>query len=89
MDKDISACVLRPMTKKVVLFTWKAMKSSRLQSVNAACGFSWASPVGQRSFCCVVFGPLSLLSNHSAFTVSSRESYDESPAFVDHVSVCI
>lgn len=87
MDKDVGACILRPTTKKAVLFTWKATKSSRLQSVNAASGFSWASPVGQRSFCCVVFGPLSLLSNHSAFTVSSRECCDESPAFVDRVSV--
>lgn len=82
MDKDVGACVLRPTAKKVVIFTWKAMKSSRS-------GFSWASPVGQRSFCGVVFGSLSLLSNHSAFTVSSRECYDEIPAFVDRVSVCV
>lgn len=37
------------------LLTW--VESSRLQWVNAARGFSWASPLGQRSFCCVVFGP--------------------------------
>lgn len=63
---------------------------SRLYTTVPAKGntFSWASPSGQRSFCCVVFGPSSLLSDNSAFIFASRESYDESRAFVKRTLVC-